>query len=29
VPEWLTLIIFVAVYLALQIFILPKMGVST
>lgn len=28
-PDWLTLLLFVGVYLALQMWVLPKLGVRT
>jgi hypothetical protein len=28
-PDWLSLLLFVGIYIALQTWILPKMGVST
>ena len=28
-PDWLMIVLFIAGYLALQMWILPKMGVST
>jgi hypothetical protein len=28
-PDWLTLLLFIGGYLALQLWVLPKMGVST